>query len=129
MPSYYLEAKREHIPVTTNNSFLNRKENTTSSSILFSGTTASYLRDPKWQKLLQLKIWHLWNWTSFKKIFFKCFPFSNTVLVGLEMIDQNIIQKFTIHPFFRCDTVLFERSWMAKTPPTQNLTFVELNVV
>ena len=37
------------------------------------------------------------NWASFKKkIFFKYFPFSNTVLVSSEMIARKVIQKFII---------------------------------
>ena len=55
----------------------------------------------------QHKIWHLWFfflrvWKGNerrlrkKKIFFKYFPFSNTVLVSSEMIDQKVIQKFII---------------------------------
>ena len=53
---------------------------------------------------------------------------------GFKNYEQLIFEQkrkhdIFINPFFRYDSVLLERSEMAKTPPTQNLTFVELNIV
>ena len=109
--------------ITPYNSLLNRKENTTSSSILFSGVTPSYLRDLGWQKLLQHKIWHLWNWTSFKKNnIFQMFSFQ---LHGLSKFrnDWPKHQKFSI--LLLNSAQYLEKYCLAKSPK-QNLTFFVL---
>ena len=46
--------------------------------------------------VLLLRVWKGNERRLRKKIFFKYFPFSNTVLVSSEMIDQKVIQKFII---------------------------------
>ena len=46
--------------------------------------------------VLLLRVWKGHERRLRKKIFFKDFPFSNTVLVSSEMINQKVIQKFII---------------------------------
>ena len=46
--------------------------------------------------VLLLSVWKGNERRLRKKIFFKYFPFSNTVIVSSEMIDQKVIQKFII---------------------------------
>ena len=46
--------------------------------------------------VLLLRVWKGNERRLRKKKFFKYFPFSNTVLVSSEMIDQKVIKKFII---------------------------------
>ena len=76
-------------------SFSNSKHGCLSNSNMFSFGFNKPTQNLTFVVLL-LRVWKGNKRRLRKKIFFKYFPFSNTVLVSSEMIDQKVIQKFII---------------------------------
>ena len=76
-------------------SFSNSKHGCLSNSNMFSFGFNKSTQNLTFVVLL-LRVWKGNERRLRKKIFFKYFPFSNTVLVSSEMIDQKVIQKFII---------------------------------
>ena len=76
-------------------SFSNSKHGCLSNSNMFSFGFNKPTQNLTFVVLL-LRVWKGHERRLRKKIFFKDFPFSNTVLVSSEMINQKVIQKFII---------------------------------